>query len=112
MLLRHVRIDVRRQLRAQAASREIVMLTAKSEEAGPIRGFDIGATTTSSSPSAVVEPVLRLKAIPAERRAPPPRPPPGPGRPQTGPHRVTASTLRRRKSPPPRWSSGSWAFTP
>lgn len=58
-------IDVCRQLRAGAHSREIliVMLTAKGEEADRVRGFEVGADDYVVKPFSVRELVLRLKAI-------------------------------------------------
>jgi two-component system phosphate regulon response regulator PhoB len=58
-------MDVCRQLRASAQSRDvlIVMLTAKGEEADRIRGFEVGADDYVVKPFSVRELVLRLKAI-------------------------------------------------
>ncbi|MBU8899127.1 DNA-binding response regulator [Corallococcus sp. H22C18031201] len=58
-------VDVCRQLRANVHSRDvlIVMLTAKSEEADRIRGFEVGADDYVVKPFSVRELVLRLKAI-------------------------------------------------
>ena len=57
--------EVCRQLRAEAATRDllIVMLTAKGEEADRVRGFEVGADDYVTKPFSVRELVLRLKAI-------------------------------------------------
>ena len=57
--------EVCRQLRAGASTRDtlIVMLTAKSEEADRVRGFEEGADDYVTKPFSVRELVLRLKAI-------------------------------------------------
>jgi two-component system phosphate regulon response regulator PhoB len=58
-------VEVCRQLRANPATREllIVMLTAKGEETDRVRGFEVGADDYVTKPFSVRELVLRLKAI-------------------------------------------------
>ncbi len=58
-------VEVCRQLRAAEPTRDvlIVMLTAKSEEADRVRGFEVGADDYVTKPFSVRELVLRLKAI-------------------------------------------------
>ena len=67
-------VEVCRQLRATASTREvlIVMLTAKGEEADRVRGFEVGADDYVTKPFSVRELILRLKAI--LRRGGPARP--------------------------------------
>ncbi|RKH42474.1 response regulator [Corallococcus sicarius] len=65
-------IEVCRHLRANSQLRDvlIVMLTAKSEEADRIRGFEVGADDYVVKPFSVRELVLRLKAILRRSSAP------------------------------------------
>ncbi|GMU03619.1 response regulator transcription factor [Corallococcus caeni] len=65
-------IEVCRHLRANPRLRDvlIVMLTAKSEEADRIRGFEVGADDYVVKPFSVRELVLRLKAILRRSSAP------------------------------------------
>ena len=58
-------VEVCRQLRAAPSTRDvlIVMLTARSEEADRVRGFEVGADDYVTKPFSVRELVLRLKAI-------------------------------------------------
>jgi two-component system, OmpR family, phosphate regulon response regulator PhoB len=63
--------EVCRRLKAEAKTRAvpIVMVTARSEEADRIEGFEAGADDYVSKPFSPRELVLRVKAILARRRA-------------------------------------------
>ena len=65
-------VEVCRQLRSQATTRNVlvVMLTAKTEEADRVMGFEVGADDYVTKPFSVRELVLRLKAIVRRGNAP------------------------------------------